>query len=62
VPDSVTVRLGDIDRNGLVNFADISPFVAVLSAGQFQAEADIDQNGFVNFADISPFITLLAGQ
>lgn len=53
--------LGDVNRDGAVNFLDISPFIAVLSVGGFQEEADIDRNGFVNFLDISPFIALLAG-
>ena len=55
------VLLGDVDLNGVVNFLDISPFIGILSTGEFQAEADIDQNGVVNFLDISPFITVLAG-
>ena len=53
------VLLGDVDRNGVVGFPDISPFISLLTTGQFQAEADIDQNGVVGFADISPFISLL---
>ena len=57
----VEVLLGDVDRNSVVNFLDIAPFIGVLSVGGDQAEADIDQNGIVNFLDISPFIGLLAG-
>ena len=53
--------LGDVNRDGIVNFLDISPFIAVLSSGESQAEADIDGNTFVNFLDIGPFITLLSG-
>jgi len=52
----ITVLPGDIDINGVVNFSDISPFIAVLSSGIFQAEADLDGNGVVNFSDISPFV------
>ena len=55
------VLLGDVNLDGVVNFLDISPFIGILSTGEFQAEADIDQNGVVNFLDISPFITVLAG-
>ena len=51
--------LGDVDRNGVVDFSDISPFISLLAAGQFQAEADIDQSGIVDFEDISPFVSLL---
>ena len=62
VPFSTAPLLGDTDLNGQVDFLDISPFIALLSAGEFQAEADIDQNGEVNFLDISPFITILGSK
>lgn len=53
---------GDVNMDGSISFLDISPFIAILSAGDFQAEADIDQSGAVNFLDIAPFIALLSGQ
>ena len=55
------VLLGDVNLDGLVSFADISPFIAILSTNGFQAEADIDQNDGVDFMDISPFISILSG-
>ena len=55
------ITLGDVNRDGTVNFLDISPFILVLSGG-FQAEADVNADGNVNFLDISPFIILLSGQ
>ena len=55
------VLLGDVNLDDAINFLDISPFIAVLSSGMFQAEADIDGNGTVNFLDISPFIAILSG-
>ena len=60
--DPEPLLLGDVNRDGVVNFADISPFIALLSTGDLQSEADIDGNGVVNFADIGPFIGLLSGQ
>ena len=54
--------LGDVNRDGVVNFLDISPFIALLTNGTFQAEADCDENGAVNFLDIAPFIGILSGQ
>ena len=54
------VLLGDVDQNGEVNFLDISPFIAFLSAGEYQAEADVNADGDVDFLDIGPFISLLA--
>lgn len=60
-PADETVLLGDIDLNGFVNFLDISPFIALLSAGEFQNEADTNEDGSVNFLDIAPFIAILSG-
>ena len=57
----VTIIKGDVDRNGVVDFFDIQPFIDVLSAGGDQAEADADCNGDVDFFDIQPFIDILAG-
>ena len=56
------VLLGDVNLDGVVDFFDISPFIAILSANGFQAEADIDQNEVVDFFDISPFIAILSAQ
>ena len=61
LPDSPTALLGDVNRDGFVNFLDISPFISRLSNGEFQLEADVNQDGDVNFLDISPFIGILAG-
>ena len=54
--------LGDVNLDGVVDFFDISPFIAILAAQTFQAEADIDGNGAVDFFDISPFIDILSNQ
>ena len=53
------VLLGDADCNGVVNFLDITPFIAFLSGGEPKPEADIDGNGVVNFLDITPFIAII---
>ena len=54
------ILLGDVNLDGSVSFADISPFIALLSTGGFQDEADINGSDSVDFADISPFIGLLS--
>ena len=54
------VLLGDVNRDGVVDFLDISPFIAVLALNGFQAEADTNEDGEVNFLDIAPFIFFLA--
>ena len=56
-----TVLVGDVNLDGEISFSDISPFISLLSSGEFQAEADIDGSGVVDFADIGPFIELLSG-
>ncbi|MBK9119347.1 MAG: hypothetical protein IPM18_07045 [Phycisphaerales bacterium] len=63
---------GDANGDGVVNFADISPFIAALKAGSATnwtcdlgagqgpyLNSDANGDGAVNFADISPFIALL---
>ena len=52
--------LGDVNTDNTVSFADLSPFLALLASGGFQAEADINTSGAVDFADLSPFISLLS--
>ena len=53
--------LGDVNRDGAVDFDDISPFITLLATGQFACEADVDRSGIVDFDDIAPFIGLLSG-
>jgi len=54
--------LGDADQNGVVDFADIPSFIAILQAGTYLEEADINGDGVVDFADIPGFIQLLINQ
>ena len=56
------VLLGDVNRDSVVNFADINAFIGVLIGGVYLLEADINQDGVVDFADISPFIDILIAQ
>lgn len=53
--------LGDVDVSGVVDFADIPAFIAVLQSGAYQEEADCDCSGGVDFADIPAFIAILQG-
>jgi len=55
------IILGDVNKDGVVNFLDIRPFIGILSSGGFQAEADFDENETVDFLDIRPFIAILSG-
>ena len=52
--------LGDVNRNGLVNFGDIGPFIGLLTFSDFRLEADVNEDGLVNFFDIGPFILILS--
>ena len=60
---------GDLNCDGVVNFADINPFVLALGGqAAYQAQfpnchwlnADCNSDGVVSFADINPFVALLA--
>lgn len=54
--------LGDVNRNGVVDFFDIPQFIAILQAGGFQYEADMDRSGKVDFLDIAAFTEILSSQ
>ena len=58
---SEVVLPGDVDKNNVVDFDDISPFISLLSTGGYQVEADFDDNNMVDFDDIAPFIQALSG-
>ena len=59
ITDTPDVLLGDVNRDGIFDFDDISPFVALVLSNGFQVEADFDGNNSVDFGDIRPFIDLL---
>ena len=59
--NSNSFLLGDVNRDGVVDFLDISPFITVLASASFQTEADINMDLEVDFLDISPFILILSG-
>jgi len=59
--EDAAVLLGDCNLDGVVNFLDINPFIALLTSGEFLEQADCNQDGDVNFLDISSFISFLAG-
>ena len=56
------IILGDVNRDGVVNFFDITPFILSIGTGvPFVAEADCNQDGVVDFGDISSLIEILSG-
>ena len=70
IPLTVNIyKLGDVNNDGMVTFADIDPFVAAIGTteAQFQAQhpswtwlaADCNQDGKITFADIDPFVALI---
>ena len=55
-----SVLLGDCNLDGTVNFADIGPFINILSgAAAFLTQADCNEDGIVDFSDIQVFIQIL---
>ena len=59
ITDTPDFLLGDVNRDGIFDFDDVSPFVALVLSNGFQVEADIDGNNSVDFGDVRPFIDLL---
>jgi YD repeat-containing protein len=64
-------KIGDLDCNRKVNFADIAPFtLALTSPSQYAVQypncdiwqADVNANGVVSFDDINPFVAVLVAQ
>ena len=45
---------GDVNRDGLVNFSDISSFISILSVSGFQEEADVNRDSTVDFRRHQP--------
>jgi len=56
------VLLGDCNLDGVVDFSDIPPFIAILSAEDFLAQADCNEDEVVDFDDIPAFIAILISQ
>ncbi len=52
-------QLGDCNLDGVVNFSDIGPFIAILAADSYMPEADINGDGAVTFSDIPLFVEVL---
>jgi hypothetical protein len=61
---------GDLNCDGVISYADINPFVLLLSnQSQWQTQhagcpwqnGDCNNDGVVSYADINPFVALLSG-
>lgn len=57
---TLSIELGDCNLDGIVNFLDISSFIAILTSSSFLNEADCNRDNAVNFLDIGPFIEILS--
>ena len=60
IPAAKDFEKGDVNLDGHVNLLDVTPFINLLSSGQFQAEADMNCDGSVNLLDVSLFVELLS--
>ncbi len=65
---------GDANCDGVVNFADINPFVTALTSGAvawsqstgcpvetYLCACDVNGDGVVDFDDLNPFVALVTG-
>ena len=53
--------IGDVNLDGSVDLLDVTPFVTLLTTGEFQKEGDINEDGAVNLLDVTPLVELLSG-
>ena len=53
--------VGDVNCDGDIDLLDVEPFVALLTANEFDAKADINGDGTVDLLDVGPFVDLLTG-
>jgi hypothetical protein len=65
----LTIKLGDLNCDGNIDFGDINPFVLALSdPDEYERQypdcdilnADCNGDGRVDFGDINPFVELLS--
>ena len=56
----ISPLLGDCNRDGVVDFLDIVPWMTIVSRGNYVAEADVNEDGIVDFRDIRPFVLILS--
>ena len=52
--------LGDCNHDGVVNFLDISPFVSIVTIGEYVPEADMNGDNGISFLDIFLFVAQLS--
>lgn len=50
---------GDINRDGVVNLLDVSPFVELINSGDYRFEGDINRDLRISLLDIPAFVNLL---
>ena len=51
---------GDADNDGEVNLLDVAPFVALISSGEYVAQADVNFDGSIDLLDVGPFVDILS--
>ena len=53
--------VGDVNCDGAVDLLDVTPFVELITTGEFSVKADINMDGSVDLLDVTPFVALLTG-
>lgn len=59
ISEGTKVLVGDVNCDGAIDLLDVAPFVALVTAGDFNEKADINGDGTVDLLDVAPFVTLL---
>ena len=53
--------LGDVNRDGEVNIADVNTVIDFIVSGMTPSVADVNNDGEINIADINAIIDLILG-
>ena len=56
---SSQILLGDVNRDGVVDFGDVSLMFSILLSNNYLFEADLNEDGVVTFADIAPLLDVI---
>ena len=59
--EAKTVALMDVDKNGVIDMADILAAYKLILDGKYNAAADIDKNGVIEAADLQAMYKYLIG-
>lgn len=53
-----TFMLGDVDKNSIINIADVTTIIGMVLDEEYSKVADVDENNIVNIADVTTDVSI----